>query len=271
MYSILNILIKLSKRTPKEFCFIGKKNIPKEIYENSYYIEVDAERLTALLLILSTVISIIVYIISLIFFNNMIFSIMISISFFYLIFFILTNMISSKILEEKYEIESYGSQVIEDMYFGIKYTSFQDALKTIIKMNYPKISEKIKKILFKIINGEEIEEAFKKGIEKIPSEAFKKGVMGILYSKNISNKIINDFVSLPNMEIRSAYKEISSQLEIRISIFLAYSLFSPMILAMSLILFKIPIFFFYIYIPFHTLMLTIIYRYAIYNKVVKIL
>ncbi|MEM2083712.1 MAG: hypothetical protein QXV10_04280, partial [Nitrososphaerota archaeon] len=111
----------------------------------------------------------------------------------------------------------------------------------------------------------------KKGIEKIPSETFKKGVMGVLYSKNISNDVINDFILLPNIEVRSAYKEISSQLEIRISIFLVYSLFSPIILAMSLILFKISIFFFYIYIPFHTLILTIIYRYAIYNKVVKIL
>lgn len=271
MYSMTNILINLSKKIPRKICFIGKRNIPKEVDESAYYMEVDAERLTTLLLILSTIISIIVFITALIFFNNIIFSIMISISFFYLNFFILTNIISSKILEEKYEIESYGSQVIEDMYFGIKYTSFQDALKTIIKMKYPKISEKIKKILFKIINGEEIERAFKKGIEKIPSETFKKGVMGVLYSKNISNDVINDFILLPNIEVRSAYKEISSQLEIRISIFLVYSLFSPIILAMSLILFKISIFFFYIYIPFHTLILTIIYRYAIYNKVVKIL
>ncbi|MEM1574753.1 MAG: hypothetical protein QXF09_02035 [Nitrososphaerota archaeon] len=271
MYSILDIIINLSKKIPRSFCFIGRKNIPKEVHESSYYLEVDAERLTTLLLILSTIISIIIFIIALIFFNNIIFSIMISISFFYLNFFILTNMISSKILEEKYEIESYGSQVIEDMYFGIKYTSFQDALKTIVRMNYPKISEKMKRILFKIINGEEIEEAFKKGIEKIPSETFKKGIIGILYSKNISNDVINDFVLLPNIELKSVYKEISSQLEIRITIFLAYSLFSPIILAMSLILFKISIFFFYIYIPFHTLILTIAYRYAIYNKVVKIL
>ncbi|GEM_PF-7090010 len=271
MYSILKILINLSKKIPKRICIIGKRNIPKEIYENSYYIEADAECLTTLLLILSTIISIIVFIISLLFFNNVIFSIMISISFFYLTFFILTNMISSKILEEKYEIESYGSQVIEDMYFGIKYTSFQDALKTIIKMNYPEISEKIKKVLFKIINGESIEKTFEKGIEKIPSETFKRGIIGILYSKNISSNIIDDFIKLPTIEIKSAYKEISSQLEIRISIFLAYSLFLPIILAMSLILFKISIFFFYIYIPFHTLILTIIYRYAIYNKVVKIL
>lgn len=271
MYSILDIIINLSKKIPKGICFINKRKIPKEIYEISYYTEIDAERLITLLLIFSIIISIVIYAISLIFFNNVIFSIMISISFFYLNFFILTNMISSRILEEKHEVESYGSQVIEDMYFGIKYTSFQDALKTIIRMNYPKISEKIKRILFKIINGEEIEETFKKGIEKIPSETFKKGIIGILYSKNISNDVINDFVLLPNIELKSVYKEISSQLEIRITIFLAYSLFSPIILAMSLILFKISIVFFYIYIPFHTLILTIAYRYAIYNKVVKIL
>lgn len=269
--SIISLLIKLSNKLPKKICLINRKNVPKEIYENSYYIGVDPVCLTTILLIFSIIVSIFIFLISLIFFYNIVFCIMISISFFYLIFFILTNIISSKILEEKYEIELYGSQVIEDMYFGIRYTSFQDALKTIIKIGYPKISKRMMEILFKIINGKEIEKTFKKGIKRMPSEAFKKGIMGILYSKNISNESINDFISLPNMEIKSAYKEISSQLEIRISIFLTYSLFSPVILAMSLALFKFPIFFFYIYIPFHTLILSIIYRYLIYNKIVKVL
>ncbi len=197
--------------------------------------------------------------------QNMLLSFAASISAGYAAYFLLMNQIPSGMRAHELEVLRGGSRTIEEFHFGKTYTSIFDAMRSSMLLDNQVISKEMEQNLKEVVNGLSPERVLRDYLKKQPSAPFREGMSGVLWgSRGMIEEQLSEFVRLPENELKERYKETSSKLETRIVVFMAFGLFSPVILATGIGLMGIPAnTALYLYLPLHTFALTLLYRYFV--------
>ncbi|MEM2109019.1 MAG: hypothetical protein QW327_00800 [Candidatus Odinarchaeota archaeon] len=165
-----------------------------------------------------------------------------------------------KIIEE-YEgearkIAKYVDPITQDFIFALKSSSsIFNAIKYVAKADYPIISDKFKEIIYKINLGENPTLLLEEFIEKQPSKTLRYNLLSLIKNQELDFSYENILGVESQRTLREEYENFTMQLENKIMIAAASSIFLPLIIGLGLIFWgfsESPIFL--ILIPLHLLL-----------------
>jgi len=250
-------------KVPRRLCGLGARAVNNEIREAGRYYGVDPSALTTAVIALSVLSTLATFILLQLTVQNMLVSFATANSVGYAAYFLLMNQIPSGMRAHELEVLKGASRTIEEFHFGKTYTSMFDAMRSGMLLDNRVISKEMEQNLKQVVNGLSPERVLRDYLQKQASTPFREGLSGVLWGPGgMTEDQLREFVQLPEHELKERYKEASSKLETKIAVFMAFGLFSPVILATGIGLLGISAnTALYLYLPFHTFVLTLLYRY----------
>ncbi len=163
---------------------------------------------------------------------------------------------------EARRLTKYADQITQDFIFAFKSSSsLFNALKYVGKAGYPVISDKFKEIIYKVNLGDNPRLLLEKFLETQPSETLRNSLLSIIRNQSLDPSYERILGVESHRVLREEYENSTAQVENKIMIVAASSVFLPLILGLALIFWgfgETPVFL--ILIPVHLILSLVLKR-----------
>ncbi|WEU40945.1 MAG: hypothetical protein OdinLCB4_003295 [Candidatus Odinarchaeum yellowstonii] len=137
---------------------------------------------------------------------------------------------------EARKISKYVDHITQDFIFALKSSaSIFNAIKYVAKADYPVISNKFKEIIYKINLGENPSQLLEEFMEKQPSKTLRCNLLSLIKNQELDHAYENLLGVEAQRHLREEYENFTMQLENKIMITAASSVFLPLIIGLGLI------------------------------------
>lgn len=137
---------------------------------------------------------------------------------------------------EARKISKYVDLITEDFVFSLRSSnSIFDALKYVSQGGYPVISDKFKEIIYKINTGENPVKLLREFLDQQPSKTLKNNLLSLIKDQNIDETYENLLGIESQRSFRGEYENFTMQVESKMMMISATSIFLPLIIGLSLI------------------------------------